>query len=202
MLIRGGHMPRFSDTEKENIKQKLLSEGERLFVAHGLKKVTIDELVEAASIAKATFYTFYESKEILYLDILQGIQKAIFDELNKLLNSNGAFHSKDRVRQVFGKMTELMMHYPILSQVDGAIADIILRKVPKERMQSYFQQNLDAAQSLHDHGVRFTCPVKTASTIFQALYRCFVDMPSGNAEEKALAIGLMLEGIIDKVVVD
>ena len=31
-------MPRFSDTEREMIKQKLLQEGERLFTSYGIKK--------------------------------------------------------------------------------------------------------------------------------------------------------------------
>lgn len=195
-------MPRFSDAEKENIRKKLLVEGERLFVAHGLKKLTIDELVKAVNIAKATFYTFYESKEYLYLDIVQGIQKTIFTEMNKLLDSNAGLSGKTRVRQVFGQMTELMMKYPILSHIDPATMDIITRKLSKERMILFFQQNVDAAQSMYDHGVRFACEVRIASMIFQALYHCFINMQVGKPEEQAYAIGLMLDGIIDKIVID
>ena len=33
-------MPRFTEQEKEIINRKLLIEGEKLFAAHGLKKVT------------------------------------------------------------------------------------------------------------------------------------------------------------------
>lgn len=47
-------MPRFSEREKERIRSKLYAEGERLFTAHGIKKVTIDDLAEAAGIAKAS----------------------------------------------------------------------------------------------------------------------------------------------------
>ena len=52
-------MPKFSDSEKERIRQKLMREGERLFAAYGIKKVSIDEIVKAAGIAKGSFYTFY-----------------------------------------------------------------------------------------------------------------------------------------------
>ncbi len=37
-------MPRFTEQEKEIINRKLLIEGEKLFAAHGLKKVTVDDL--------------------------------------------------------------------------------------------------------------------------------------------------------------
>ena len=54
-------MPKFSDAEKEIIKQKLMQEGERLFTSYGIKKVTIDEIVQAAGIAKGSFYSFYSN---------------------------------------------------------------------------------------------------------------------------------------------
>lgn len=195
-------MPRFSDTEKGNIQQKLLTAGEKLFVAYGLKKVTIDELIEAVNIAKATFYTFYKSKEYLYLDIVQGIQTNIFDELERLLVRNADLLGKERVRQVFSRMTELMTQYPILAQIDTDTVDIISRKVSKERMILFYQQNIDAAQSLHNRGVCFTCEINVASMIFQALYRCFVNMQIGTFEKQTLAINLMRDGIIDKIVID
>ena len=194
-------MPRFRAAEKENIRQKLLLEGERLFVAHGLKKVTIDDLIGAASIAKATFYTFYESKEYLYMDIVQGIQKSIFLELETLLGRNAEIPGRERVKQVFGVMAQLMARYPILSQIDPTTVDLIARKVSKERLMSFVQQNMDAAQSLHDHGVRFVCEVRIASMIFQALYRCFINMQEENPKEQAIAMDLMLNGILDKIVI-
>ena len=137
-------MPRFSETEKENIRQKLLTEGERLFVVHGLKKVTIDDLVDEAKIAKATFYTFYDSKEYLYLDIVQVIQQKIFIELQILLENNTDLPGRERVKQVFAKMSQLMTNSPILSQIDPTIVDLISRKVSKERMMTFTQQNIDA----------------------------------------------------------
>ena len=195
-------IPRFSKTEKENIRHNLLIEGERLFSAHGLKKVTIDDLIAAANIAKATFYTFYESKEYLYLDILQGIQKKIFLELDTLLENNADLPGKERVKQVFNRMAQLMVHYPILSQVDPSIADLVSRKVSKERLAAFISQNLDAAQSLHNHGVCFLCEVRTASMIFQTLYRCYITMGIGVPEEQAAAIDIMLNGIIDKIIAE
>ena len=63
-------------------------------------------------------------------------------------------------------------------------------------------ERVDAAQSLYDHGVRFTCEVKIASIIFQYLYRCFSNMQRDNPDEQALATELMLDGIIDKIVID
>jgi len=193
-------MPRFSDTEKENIQQRLLVEGERLFAAYGIKKVTIDDLVEAVNIAKATFYTFYESKEYLYMDIVQGIQKKIIDELDTFLDHNNVLSAKERVRQVFTKMTQLMIQYPILSRIDSSTIGLISRKVSQERLAVYLQQNFDAAQSLSNHGVTFSCDIKTASYTFQTLYHSWIYLQDNGADDPEAVITILLNGVIDQIV--
>ena len=70
-------MPRFTEQEKEIINRKLLIEGEKLFAAHGLKKVTVDDLVAAVNISKGSFYAFYPSKEHLYVEINFRLQKEL-----------------------------------------------------------------------------------------------------------------------------
>lgn len=193
-------MPRFSETEKENIRSRLQAEGERLFAAHGLKKVTIDDLIGAVHIAKASFYTFYESKECLYMDIVQGIQRKIFHELEALLAQNAELPSRERVRQVFSAMSEHMMRYPILARIDQETTELITRKVPKERLAAFSQQSIDAAQALHRHGVRFVCDVKIASLVFQALYHCWLGLQVESLEDQTTAIDLMLHGVVNEIV--
>ena len=95
-------MPRFSERERQQIQQRLWDEGARLFTLHGLKKVTIDDLVEAVGIAKASFYKFYEGKEYLYLDIVPRKQADIFRQLQLLLQENVSLSERERMKQ-FGR---------------------------------------------------------------------------------------------------
>ena len=57
----------FTEEEKKEIREKLLEAELRLFKEKGLKKVFVRELTEAVSIAQDSFYTFFESKEELFL---------------------------------------------------------------------------------------------------------------------------------------
>lgn len=195
-------MPRFSENEKEHIRNRLRTEGERLFTAHGIKKVTIDDLVEAVGIAKASFYTFYESKEYLYLDIVQGIQKKIFTELNAVLDSNVDLPSKERVRQTFGVMFKMMLRYPILAQIDVNTTRLIARKVSKERLLAFDEQNIDAAQTLHNHDINFSCDIKTASYSFQALYQSWMYLKDKGEHIQTSVADILLNGVINQIVVD
>jgi AcrR family transcriptional regulator len=63
-------MTGFSDAERERIRERLLDAGRDLFAQYGLKKTTVSELAERAGIATGTFYSFFDSKERLYYEII------------------------------------------------------------------------------------------------------------------------------------
>ena len=60
----------FTPDEKDRIVRVLVETAERLFATQGLKKTSLDELVQPAGIAKGSFYAFFDSKESLYLDVM------------------------------------------------------------------------------------------------------------------------------------
>lgn len=195
-------MPRFSESEKKQIKENLFVEGKRLFETFGLKKVTIDEIVSAVNIAKATFYTFYESKEYLYFDIVQDIQLKIFTELNTLLDANTSYKNKQRVKQVFCKMHDLMLQFPILSQMDSNTVALISRKVSKERLEMFLIQNLDAVFVLEKHEIRFKCTPQIASCAFLALYHGWLRLQDRENEIQQTVSDILLDGVIDQIIFD
>ncbi|MFW5712874.1 MAG: TetR/AcrR family transcriptional regulator [bacterium] len=65
-------MPKsFSSTERERIRSTLLTKGYEMFARVGVKKTSIDELAAAAGISKGSFYTFFESKEAMVLELFE-----------------------------------------------------------------------------------------------------------------------------------
>jgi AcrR family transcriptional regulator len=50
-------------------EQAIISAAQELFGRYGYKKVSIDEIVNAAHVAKGTFYLYFKSKDELYLRI-------------------------------------------------------------------------------------------------------------------------------------
>lgn len=65
----------FTETEKDNIRRKLIDECEKSWAAFGYKKTNIDELCAKAGISKGAFYLFYDSKELLFCDVLDNMQE-------------------------------------------------------------------------------------------------------------------------------
>ena len=74
------------ETAKENDKAKrLLEEGYKLFTEKGVKKTSIQNIVEKADVAKGTFYLYFKDKyELRDVIIEKKSQKLFNDALKKL----------------------------------------------------------------------------------------------------------------------
>jgi AcrR family transcriptional regulator len=65
-------MPKaFTENERNLINRRLMDEGMRMFSTFGLKKTSVEELANAAGISKAAFYLFFDSKEALFMDVVE-----------------------------------------------------------------------------------------------------------------------------------
>lgn len=193
-------MPRFGEQEKIRIKQCLLEEGERLFTAYGLKKVTIDDIVKAVNIAKASFYKFYESKEYLFLDIVQKAQKEIFEALEGVLVESKAQPDGERVKLVFFSMSVLVKKYPLLTSINKETVEIIARKVSPWRLEEYNKQGFDAVKIMEEQGIHFKHDTQVISQLFQSLYQSWITLQGQPIEMQEQVINIMLDGIIQQII--
>lgn len=52
-------------------QQQIIGAATQLFLEHGFGGVSMDAIVDTASVSKRTLYNYYESKEQLFLDVVQ-----------------------------------------------------------------------------------------------------------------------------------
>lgn len=62
--------PSFTSEERSDIRKSLMETGYALFTTQGLKKTTLEELTAPSGVHKTSFYSFFGSKEELYLELL------------------------------------------------------------------------------------------------------------------------------------
>lgn len=63
-------MAKFTELEKEKIREELLDVAYRFFIDKGFKSTSLEDITSAVGIAKSSFYIFFESKEMLYMELL------------------------------------------------------------------------------------------------------------------------------------
>lgn len=67
-------------------RQRLLEVGARLFVDRGIANVSVEELIDAAGISRATFYGFFANKNELAASILIPVFESGVPALNELFD--------------------------------------------------------------------------------------------------------------------
>lgn len=136
-------MPKaFSTQERAVIQQRLIDQGVRLFSTYGLSKTSVDELAQAAGISKGAFYLFYDSKETLFMDVMEQVERRFRQEILVEVDKPGPT-PRARLVAVFKKAFSMLETMPILQFTTGKDYDLLFRRIPPERLQSHFASDQD-----------------------------------------------------------
>lgn len=135
-------MPKsFTVKESEQIRKTLMIKGEELFSTAGLRKTTVDDLVKSAGIAKGSFYKFFPSKEILYLEILEEIETNIRSSMASA-NLEGKELTKEGIKAFLMDIITSIDKNPILLKMfDEKALELIMRKIPQERIEKHMEND-------------------------------------------------------------
>jgi len=134
-------MSKFTESEKEQIRQCLLTKGKELFIQYGLSKTSIDDLVQACGIGKGSFYKFYSSKEELFYVILNNQEEVS----NRLIGEHlqGNLPPKELISSFFHLAFQLADENPLLQQwFQEGEAERITRKLPRHLIEGFSQDNV------------------------------------------------------------
>lgn len=126
----------FTEREKEIIRNDLIAKGRELFGSYGLKKTSIEDLTKAVGIAQGSFYTFFSSKEELYLEVMDREGEAI---KQKLLKEDDIKElTREKIKSFFKKVLDIVNDNPIIRQMFlEEEVDTLIRKIPPEKMKEY-----------------------------------------------------------------
>ncbi len=134
-------MPKtFTKKEKEIIRNILIQKGWELFSAYGLKNTSITELTKAARIAQGSFYTFFDSKEELYFEILE-LEESKSEQF--LINTIKSSHSsKEAIKKILKGSFELFEATPIIRRLyESHDYDLMIRKLPPEKLENHMKED-------------------------------------------------------------
>lgn len=149
-------MSKFTENEKEQIRQCLLTKGKELFIKYGLSKTSIDDLVQACGIAKGSFYKFFSSKEELFYVILNKQDEIRNRLIVEHLREN--LPPKEMISSFFHLAFKLADENALLLQwfQDGEF-ERITRRLPKhlieEASQDHTEKGIVFVQALIERGV-------------------------------------------------
>lgn len=167
-------MPRaFSEHEKEAIRRQLHEKGKVLFERQGIKKTGVDELAQAAGISKGAFYLFYESKEELLMEILEGLETdfrtQIFD-----FSISPKSDARQLLARIFKDVLLAWDEYPLLKNFGRTEYEYLARKLPARRIQAHVQRDnefLDEfIKRIKRNGIAIKASPRVISNLIRSLF--------------------------------
>ena len=167
-------MPKaFSEQEKEAIRERFRAKGKKLFEKHGLKKTSVDELTEAVGVSKGAFYLFYESKEELFLEILEQIEHEIQTSILDFAirpKTNARLNLKSLLKNFLVTWDD----YPLLKEFSKSDFDYLVRKIPAERAMKHANSDTEFTNELikkiKREGIAVTASPRQINSLIKSLF--------------------------------
>ena len=82
--------------QQKDKKEMILDVATRIFAKYGYNKTSLDEIAQEANIAKGTIYYYFNSKEELFLKVVQAQFGAFIQAMDKELQKLSGFEAKLR----------------------------------------------------------------------------------------------------------
>ena len=180
-------MPKaFSEQEKDTLRAQLREKGKKLFEKQGLKKTSVDELTEAVGISKGAFYLFYDSKEELFLEILEELETdfrtRIFD-----FSIGRKEDARKRLARLLKSALLTWDRYPLLKNFGMPEYEYLARKVAPERIQAHANRDNefvnDFIKRIKRQGITVKASPRVISNLMKSLF--FVSLHRDDLSDKA-----------------
>ncbi len=159
--------PVLSDADKENIRERLKKLCEECWIEQGYKKTNIKGLCVKTGISVGTFYTLYQTKEDLFLETIETIQRRLKE---KIFEINRDRQTKDGFAE---SMKELFKEYnskPFLYNVNTPDFQSFITKLPEETMKKIKFDSFDFfRQAVHTANLELKMEESKAFGILSAL---------------------------------
>src|SRR5258708_9882083 len=153
-------MPKgFTEREKELIRARLIKEGYKQFSAHGLKKTSIEELAAAVKISKGAFYLFSESKEALFMDMVEEAEQRSRQAIFAAIDLPGP-SPRARLLGVLKTGFAMLTTIPMLQFFTGSDYDLLLSRVPAEKVRAHLASDRPFLDELVSRSQQACIPIR------------------------------------------
>ncbi len=193
-------MPRgFSEKEKTVIRDKLLEKGREFFMTCGIRKTNVEDLTRAAGISKGAFYVFFDSKEELFLEVIEQFEAEYRAGLYDFPIDRRRSPRQNFKRMLRTALTEWSKN-PLFSKLDQSELAALMRKLPEERIQAHARSDdvfvAQLVERWKDQGVKIEGEPVGVSGLMKALF--FVSLHKDDFSQDAYP--QTIELLIDLVV--
>ncbi|SFD14498.1 TetR/AcrR family transcriptional regulator [Clostridium uliginosum] len=130
----------FNKQEKIIIRENLKSCAKEFLMKYGVKKTTVDQLVETVGISKGAFYKFYESKELLFFEIITEFHSELYNMAIDIALSNKQLSECECLEKVLIEVCKELEKSSLVEVHENELP-YLLRKIPKKILDDHYNDD-------------------------------------------------------------
>lgn len=105
-----------------------------------MKKTSVDQLTKAVGIAKGSFYKFYESKEMLFFAVLEGIHSELYGVADQALSETASLPTSERVAKAILAVCKRLSDTGDMIFIEND-AKLLLQRLPEEVKKVHYHDD-------------------------------------------------------------
>ena len=130
----------FTKEQEKEIVSRLKKAAREGIAKAGMRKTTVDTLVQAAGISKGAFYKFYTSKELLFFELLEDLHTEVYTIAAGVLVENAALPPVERTAKAVLAACRIMGESKLLAFAALEVTDL-LRSIPHEVLEEHYHSD-------------------------------------------------------------
>lgn len=183
----------FTEAEKEQIRKKLMEAAGDCLGKYGVKKTTVDQLVQMAGISKGAFYQFFPSKEILFFNVLEEFQASLMEEEMSGHQESGDPTADALTDFLYGLYQRVRLSF-LMNIIQNGEMELLMRKIPLEEIARHHSfDDLIAQKLFSDFNIESDPHVAAAS--LRAIFLSMLHVKEIGEEHFDQALNMLIRGV-------
>ncbi len=159
----------FTEHEKSIIREQLKACAKEYMTTYGVKKTTVDQLAKAVGISKGAFYKFYDSKELLFFEVLEDFHTEFFGTAAKILHERIDLSEKERLEEAIWQTCIVMQKMTFIGSIENELP-YLLRKIPADVLKEhYHSDDMYIKQIISQSGIKTSVSPEFICTAIHAI---------------------------------
>ena len=151
----------------KDIRKQIMEAAKELFATRGIKGVTVAEIAKEASVAKATVYKYFESKEEIFQEVIHDEAMRVYEEIDQAVRKASSTREKLKVF-VLAKIDSIRKRVNLHHITRKRFWDISM--VVRRELSFYYEQEIMLVKHILNQGIeKGEIEVKEPSLVARAL---------------------------------
>lgn len=189
----------FTEKEKESVKKALKQAASECISTVGMRGATVERLAKSAGISKGAFYGFYETKELLFFEVLEDWHGELYREAMDVLLNRTDLSSSERAAAAIMRVCDILQKHSLIGFVENDLP-LLLRKIPTDVLNKHYHgDDVHIRDIIRQSGLKLKQPPEVACAAVRAIFLSLQNRGQVG-EFFPQALGLLVRGVCEQLI--